>query len=127
MTLPPDPAPAPPGRDPARRDREAAKLVYILYLVGFALPVTAAAGVILAYAKRGGGDPVAESHFTFQIRSFWIGLLATILGGVLMVVLIGWLVVGVWMVWALMRFITGLLKLSEGAAVTDPEGWGFRA
>lgn len=127
MTLPPDPAPAPPGSDPARRDREAAKLVYILYLVGFALPVTAVAGVILAYAKRGGGDPVAESHFTFQIRSFWIGLLATILGGLLMVVLIGWLVVGVWMVWALMRFITGLLKLGEGAPVTDPEGWGFRA
>lgn len=119
----PDLAPSPA----ARRERDGAKLVYVLYLVGFFAPVAALAGVILAHIRRGSGDEVADTHYTFQIRSFWIGLLASILGGLLTMVLIGYLILAVWIVWAAARFITGLIKLVDDAPVDDPQGWGFSA
>ncbi|MGM0586381.1 MAG: DUF4870 family protein [Pseudomonadota bacterium] len=121
-----DPA-APPAAPERPKDRDAAKLVYILYFVGFFVPLTALAGLILAYVKRGGPDPVAESHYKFQIRSFWMGLLAVVVGGALAFVLIGYLVLLAWIVWALFRFITGLLKLLDGLPVADPMSWGLRA
>ncbi|MFT4793184.1 MAG: putative membrane protein [Paracoccaceae bacterium] len=117
-------APDAPSRFP---DHDAAKLVYILYFVGFFLPICALGGVILAYVKRDDAGPVAHSHIEFQIRSFWMGLLWMIAAVVLWVVLVGWLVGIVWTVWALARFITGLLALNDGRAVRDPATWGFTA
>ena len=120
MTLDPDA----PSRFP---DQDAARLVYVLYFVGFFLPICALAGVILAYVKRDDAGPLARSHLDFQIRSFWIGLLWMLAGLVLWIVLIGWVVWIVWTVWALARFITGLLALNDGRPVKDPESWGFTA
>lgn len=105
----------------------AAKLIYILYLVGFAAPPVALGGLIYAYSQRGEAGPVERSHLIFQIRSFWWGLLALVVGGALSIVLIGWAVVALWTIWALARFVTGLIAASEGRAVQDPEGFGFSA
>ena len=58
------------------------KLVYILYFIGFVVGITAIAGLIVAYLKRGEAGPNATTHFTFQIRTFWIGLLFSIIGAV---------------------------------------------
>jgi uncharacterized membrane protein len=107
------------------RDEDAAKLVYILFFVGFFLPICALAGVILAYVKRDGAGAVARSHLDFQIRSFWIGLLGMVAAALLWVLLLGWAVSLLWVVWALARFITGLLALSDSRPVRDPETWGF--
>lgn len=120
MAITPDAPTRFPGED-------AAKLVYILYLVGFFLPICALAGVILAYVKRDEAGPVARSHIDFQIRSFWIGLLGMVATVVLWIVLLGWAVSLLWVVWALARFITGLLALTDGRPVRDPETWGFTA
>ena len=106
---------------------DAVKLVYILYFVGFFIPLAALAGVVVAYVNIKDAGLVAQSHYTFQIRSFWIGLGAAVIGGLLTLILIGWLVLLVWTVWALARFITGLLKASDGKPVDQPEGWGFMA
>ena len=116
-----------PDAPPRSRDQDAAKLVYILYFAGFFLPICALAGLILAYVKRDGAGPVARSHFDFQIRTFWMGLLWMIAAVALWIVLIGWLIGIVWTVWALSRLITGLLALNEGRAVRDPRTWGFMA
>ncbi len=53
-----------------------ATIVYILYLVGIASGVTILIGVILAYTNRK-KDAVdwVGTHYQFQIRTFWIGLL----------------------------------------------------
>jgi uncharacterized membrane protein len=48
--------------------------VYILYLVGFLTGVTVLIGVIIAYLQRDETDPICQSHFQFQITTFWIGL-----------------------------------------------------
>lgn len=122
MTIRPD---APQG---ARySDADYARIVYFLYFAGFVFPVAALAGVVLAYVKRDEASPTVASHHAWQIRSFWIGLGAMVLGGLLSIIVIGWAVLALWTVWALVRFITGFLILSDGRAVQDPESWGFTA
>lgn len=49
--------------------------VYILYLVGTLVSVTHFVAVILAYVARGAAQDWLKSHYAFQIRTFWIGLL----------------------------------------------------
>jgi hypothetical protein len=49
--------------------------VYILYLAGFLTGITVLVGLIIAYLQRDKTDRVSQSHFQFQITTFWIGLL----------------------------------------------------
>jgi uncharacterized membrane protein len=49
--------------------------VYILYLVGFLTGITVLVGVVTAYLQRDSTDRVSQSHFQFQITTFWIGIL----------------------------------------------------
>ena len=51
------------------------KLIYILYLVGFVIGVSAVVGVVFAHVNRGQSDDWIETHYTYLIRTFWIGLL----------------------------------------------------
>jgi uncharacterized membrane protein len=55
--------------------------VYILYLVGFLTGITVLVGLIIAYLQRDKTDRVSQSHFQFQITTFWIGLLYFFVGG----------------------------------------------
>ncbi|GEM_PF-1195477 len=127
MTYPERPEPGggwrtgrPPGHGPAM-------LVYVLFLLGFAVPLAALGGLIVAYVKRAEADAVAAAHLDFQIRTFWLGLLAMVVGGILTLVLVGWLVLALWTVWTLARTISGMIRLDEGRAVRDRETLGFLA
>ncbi len=54
--------------------------VYILYLVGFLAGITVLVGLVIAYLQRDNADRVSQSHFQFQITTFWIGLLYFFVG-----------------------------------------------
>ena len=54
--------------------------VYILYLVGFLTGITALVGLVIAYLQRGTTDRVCQSLFQFQLSTFWIGLLYSVVG-----------------------------------------------
>ena len=54
--------------------------VYVLYLLGFFTGLTAVVGLIIASMQVDRADPVSRSHFRFQIRTFWIGLLYLVVG-----------------------------------------------
>ena len=54
--------------------------VYILYLVGFLTGITVLVGLVIAYLQRDRTDRVSQSHFQFQITTFWIGLLYFFVG-----------------------------------------------
>ena len=82
--------------------------------------------VIINYVKRGDARGTwLESHFDWQIKTFWYAVVASLLigivGGILMVVLVGFLIlaVGFFMlgVWAIYRIATGWLKLRDRRAV----------
>lgn len=107
------------GRDPAK----SAFLIYILYLVGIAIPILPLVAVVLAYLFRGGATGWLESHYTYLIRTFWIGLLYSILAMILMVVFIGWLVYVAVVVWLVVRCVKGMQLLSKREPVPDPQTW----
>jgi uncharacterized membrane protein len=102
-----------------------ALVVYILYLVGFFTGVSAIVGLIIAWTQIARADPVSRSHFRFQIRTFWIGLLYFALGVITLHVVIGALILLWWVVWTAMRCVKGLLALNAGEPIADPESLLF--
>lgn len=98
-------------------------VVYILYLVGLFVMLTAIAGLILAYIKRGDADRVSASHYRYQIRTFWIGLLYTVVGMLTTPLGVGFLVLVLALLWFLTRCIKGLVLNSEGRAIPEPGTW----
>ncbi|MBX3508968.1 DUF4870 family protein [Parvibaculum sp.] len=113
----------PPAIRPASGELDAAKLVYILYFVSVAAGITAIAGVIVAYLKRGEATATAASHFTFQIRTFWIGLLFGVVSALTLIIGIGFLLGFATLIWFLVRAIKGFMLALDGKPIADPETW----
>ena len=121
MTMPgPD-----PGQQPAISNTQLALAVYILYLLAYFTGITALAGVIIAHVQVDSANPMLASHYRFQIRTFWIGMLYLAAGIILSLALVGILVLIWWFVWSLVRTIKGLLALNENRPIVDPESWMF--
>lgn len=101
------------------------KLVYILYLVSIVVGLTSIIGVIMAYVNKDTVPDWLKSHYQFQIRTFWIGLLYGLIGLVLITVIIGFLVLLFVLVWYIIRCVKGMNALEEGQAIADPKSWLF--
>jgi len=90
-------------------------LVYALQAASFAVGITLIIGVILNYIKR---EDVRgtwlESHFRWQIRTFWYSVLWTVIGVLTAIVLIGYAVLFANAIWVIYRIIKGWIRLSEG-------------
>jgi uncharacterized membrane protein len=101
--------------------RKLAAIVYALQLAGYFTGVSPIAGVIINYVKR---DAVAgtwlESHFRWQIRTFWITLAGTVAGLALLVAVVGIFILGVTAMWFLYRAIKGAMELSAGRPMYGP-------
>ncbi|RWM70794.1 MAG: hypothetical protein EOR81_32370 [Mesorhizobium sp.] len=100
-----------------------ALVIYILYLASLVIGVTGIVGIVLAYINRGKAGGFVESHYTFLIRTFWIGLLYALISAGLMMVAIGFVLMFVVAVWFIARCILGLQALQRGEPVKDPESW----
>jgi uncharacterized membrane protein len=106
-------------------NRGLALIVYILYLAGFLTGVSAVVGLIIAMIEIDRADAVSRSHFRFQIRTFWIGLIYVIAGIATLHVGVGVLIMVWWIVWTAMRCVKGLLALNAGEPIADPESLLF--
>ena len=88
-------------------------------VTAFVFGVPSIVAVILNYLKRAEArGTFLESHFSWQIRTFWYTLLWCAIGGLLFATLIGailavplFVVVGIWVVY---RVIRGWLALKDG-------------
>lgn len=99
--------------------RKLALVVYILQAASLLTSgMTLFAGVIINYVRR---DDVRgswlESHFRWQIRTFWFWLLWTGVGAVTAVFLVGWAILTAAMLWLIYRVVKGWLYLSEQRAL----------
>ncbi len=103
-----------------------AQLVYILYAAAFIVPFTGIAGVIVAYVNR---DEAAgtwlESHYRWQIGTFWIWLLFTAIGLITAFILIGFLILAATIVWYIVRIVIGWQQWSKREPVRKPTSWFF--
>lgn len=96
-----------------------ATLVYGLQAAWLLLGIPLVVALIVNYVKlddvRG---TLAESHFRWQIRTFWYWLLWLVLGWLLIALIvtfvIGALILGANFIWIIYRIIKGGLRLSEG-------------
>ena len=90
-------------------------VIYALQAASFVFGFTAIVALILNYVKR---DDVRgswlESHFRWQIRTFWFGVLWGVIGGVLLLVLVGWVILVADGIWIVYRIIKGWLDLYDG-------------
>jgi uncharacterized membrane protein len=105
--------------------RSTAKLVYILYLLGLIFPITGIIGVVVAYVNKAEAPGWLQSHYRFQIRTFWMGLLYLIVGAILLLVLVGWLVYLFWVIWLIVRCVKGLKALEQQQPLVDETSWMF--
>ncbi|MGE0502861.1 MAG: DUF4870 family protein [Rhizobiaceae bacterium] len=101
------------------------QVVYILYLAGFVIGITPIVGLVIAYVNRGKSPPWLETHYTWAIRTFWIGLLYSFIGFILAFVLIGFLVLLATAVWYVVRIIFGLQALGREEPMKNPQSWFF--
>jgi uncharacterized membrane protein len=103
---------------PAMTDEKSLKttatVVYALQAAGFFVGITWIAAVVIDYVKRDDAKGTwLESHFGWQIRTFWWGLLWGVIGGLTTLVLIGFAILFADAVWIIYRIAKGWLCLSE--------------
>ncbi|MDF1793345.1 MAG: hypothetical protein P1U88_15635 [Thalassobaculaceae bacterium] len=102
-------------------DRLATHVVYALYGASLIFQIPSMFGVILAYLKRGDVEGTyLETHIRWQIRTFWIWLLLTVIGWAGVILLFGWLVLAFAQLWLIYRIVKGWLKLSNDEPILRP-------
>lgn len=122
-----DPATPPPP--PRQTDRwlepgpTNVQVIYVLYLAGFVIGISALIGIVIAYINRGKAGGWIETHYTWLIRTFWIALLGGFVSLLLMIVAIGFLLAIAVAIWVIVRCIVGLQAVSRGEPIRDPESW----
>lgn len=112
--IPASPTPAAPN------DYTIAMVVYILYLVGFLTGITALVGVIMAHVKASDADPDTLTHYRYQMRTFWYGLLMLTIGSVLLYVFIGFPILLWWFIWTLIRSVKGFIAAQARKPIDNP-------
>jgi uncharacterized membrane protein len=117
--------PAKQAATPIVDDRGLAFAVYILYFVGYLTGITSIIGVTIAYFQQYSAGPELSSHYTFQVRTFWIGVIFLVAGGLLFVSGIGVLILVAGFFWSLVRNVRGVLALNRNEPIAKPNSWLF--
>lgn len=89
-------------------------ITYILYAVSAFVGITAIIAIVINYVKR--DDTVGtiyESHFTWQIRTFWWSLVWFLVGMVTVIIGIGVIVLIADGIWVIYRIVKGFLNFNE--------------
>ncbi len=102
-----------------------AKVIYILLLVGTIIGITGVIGLIMAYVNKEDSSDWLQSHYQFQIRTFWIGFLYMVIGVVLLNVIIGYLILVFTFFWIVIRCAKGLKQLENNQPVSNVKSWMF--
>lgn len=91
----------------------------VLTIVGVGL-----IGVIIAYLKRGeAAGTLWETHITYIIRTFWLGVLGIVVAGLTSFIGIGILLGFAVGIWWLIRAVVGLLRAIDDRPIPNPETW----
>jgi uncharacterized membrane protein len=93
-------------------------IIYLLQAIAVFTAFPFFIAVIINYVtKEDVKGTLAESHFRWQIRTFWYSLLWGVIGAVLVFFLIGYAILFVNYVWVIYRIIKGWLSFNNGQAM----------
>lgn len=95
--------------------KQTTTIVYALQAASFLIGFTFIAAVVMNYIKKAEVEGTwLESHFRWQIRTFWFGLMWIVLGSILLIFVIGLpLMIGA-SIWIIYRIIKGWMRLADG-------------
>ena len=85
--------------------------------------LTTLVGVIMAYVYRGSAPAWVQTHYQFQIRTFWIVLLGCVIGGGLSLIIIGIPILIAVVIWYIVRCVKGMQYVGRREAYPNPETW----
>jgi uncharacterized membrane protein len=115
-TFGPDTGRNPGGKTPDELAslRQLTLIIYLLYALSWLLGVTAIIAIVINYVKREDAQgTLYESHFRWQIRTFWWGLCWFVLGALTVVLLVGFAILFAATVWVIYRLVKGLLYWND--------------
>jgi uncharacterized membrane protein len=97
-------------------------IISLLFLGSFVTGISGLVGIVLAHVWQGDNQANwAASHFTYLIRTFWIGFAASIVAGLLTLVLIGFLLLPAIAIWVGVRSVMSLVKAQKQEPMPDPQ------
>lgn len=89
-------------------------VIYALYAASVLVAVTFFVAIVLNYVKKSDvAGTFLESHFRWQIRTFWFSLLWAGLGSITTFIGIGWVILAGGFLWFVYRIAKGWLRLSD--------------
>lgn len=105
--------------------KDVAMANYCLNLLAPFNGLTGLVAAVLAHLKRGDAEFTQyEGHYIYQIRTFWIGLMASIISVPLIFLLgLGLVTLTLTAIWWMLRNAIGLKYLLDGNDIPDPETW----
>lgn len=109
--------------DSAQNSQGTAKVVYLLMLVNIIVQFLGIIGVIIAYVHKNDAPAWLRTHYQFQIRTFWIGLLLIVAGAFLWTAGIGAFILLFWLVWLIVRCVKGIKYLDQNQPHPNPTTW----
>lgn len=101
------------------------KVVYLLMMVNIVIQFLGIIGVVIAYVNKADAPEWLKSHYHFQIRTFWIGLIIMLLGAFFWMMGIGFFILLFWVVWLVMRCVKGMKYLDQHQPHPNPTTWLF--
>lgn len=108
-----------------QQEGKTATIIYALYLVALVIGVTSIIGLVMAYIYRDDAPHWLRTHYQYQIRTFWIGLLYVVIGVITSFIFVGYFILLFWFVWYIVRCVKGLKLVSEGAPIANAATWWF--
>jgi uncharacterized membrane protein len=99
--------------------------IYVIYLAAVIIPVLPIIGVVFGYIFENDAKAYLKSHYHYIIRSFWIGVLYSLLATISIIVGIGIILIPLCMIWWLIRAAKGLKSLMRAEPINRPETWLF--
>lgn len=108
-------------------DMAATKVAYVIYISYFlfCIPALPVIGVIFAYIFENDAKQYLKSHYQYLIRSFWIGLLYSVIAFALVILVIGIFLMPLLLIWWLIRMVKGMKSLMRNEPVINPTTWLF--
>lgn len=89
-------------------------VIYALYAASVLVAITFFVAIVLNYVKKSDvAGTFLESHFLWQIRTFWFSLLWAGLGSILTFIGIGWVILAAGFFWFVYRIVKGWLRLAD--------------
>jgi len=115
-----EPGPSPPSM--ISDERQMALIIYILFLAPLG-GVTHIIGLVLAYVARDSAPAWLQTHYTYLIRTFWMGALYFSIALALCLLLIGIALLPLVFLWFIVRCAVGLMRLYRNEPMPRPETW----